>query len=356
MKRIFKNLYIGIFLVAAASCSDENSTEEDNIKLEGIVVELGERSTDNSKTRSVNDFAVNTSADPTRDVTRLTGGYSWKLRVNILDRNNADYPPGNSTCTFAGGFWMPDSALFFPSYKSPRVLATLYPPGWTDSTQIALDQSTNSNLLNQDILVQNGSPYTVRPSHTPNLVLRHGYTMLNFILSDVNSSQITSVDVVAGEQTYQPYLVPGRPAPEYMVILPTGTVNPVVRITTQAGARYQETVRTPGSGMAINTCYCVKLVGVELILSSVTIIDWIYGTALAGTYTTITSYPTFRGPENTTITLHFDNGLSQDITFNENGETTVRPFGRVIIQINDNPPLATPVILNEMYVDLRDYI
>lgn len=357
MKRIIFNLYICASLFVGFSCNSEIPTEESDIQLEGIIAELGERSTDNTVTRAVGDFAVNTAADPTRESTRITGGYNWTLSVNILDKNNANYPPGNAICTYNGSTWIPQSPLFFSSYKSPHVIANLYPPGWVLGTStIAPDQSDATKLLNQDVLVQNGSPYIIRPTHTPTIVLRHGHSMLNFILSDVNSAQITSVDVVAGGITYQPYPVAGRPSPEYMVILPVGTANPVVRVTTAAGARYQEAIRIPSTTTAINTCYCVKLIGVELVLSSVTVIDWVYGTALEGSYTTITSYPTFRGNPNTTITVNYLNGQEQQLVFNQNGEATgIKPLGRTIVRINSTD-LATPVILDRMYVDLRAYL
>jgi len=282
-----------------------------------------------------------------------------------MDKYNSNYPPGNAICTYSivppetTGSWKPiaGTTLYFPSYMAPIGHASLYPPGWVPGTSVIfIDQSDATKLLNQDILVEISSPYFFTISHHPTINLRHGNSMLNFMLSGVNPDEIASVDVFAGGKTYQPYAIPGRPSPEYMVILPVGTTAPVVRITTAGGARYQETVNIPSSGMDINTCYCVKLIGVELILSSVTVIDWIYGTALEGSYTTITSYPTFRGNPNTQAILVFDNGQTQELEFNNNGEATgIKPLGRTIISIN-NVPLATPLILSAMYVDLRPYL
>lgn len=352
MRRLYSYLYILIILFSGISCSNEENTDEGNIQLEGFIVGMGDRESEQYQSRAISDFAVNTSLDPTFDITRLTGVGNWTLSVNIQDKNNANYPPGNALCTYTGSAWVPQTNLYFPSYKSPHVIARLYPPGWTAGTAIATDQSDQTKLLNQDILVENGSPYVIRPSHNPALVLRHGYTMLNFMLSNVNFAQISSVSVTAGGLTYQPYKV-NRTTPEYMVILPVGTANPVVNITTVGGARYRETINI--SNMALNNCYCAKLIGVELILSSVTVIDWVYGTALEGQYTTVTTYPTFRGNPNTSITVYYDNGLSQGFAFNDRGEYTVKPLGRTITRINYTD-LARPVILDRMYVDLRPYL
>lgn len=351
MKRIILYLYLFAVTCMVISCShDENQEVPEYVKIDGFMVGIGERATAEPSTRATSDFAVNKSIDPTFDNTRLTGTGGWELNVNILNKNNQQTEDGSAQCAYTGGVWIPQKDLYFPSYHSPQVQARLAPPGWTD---IALDQSSNTNFLLQDILVEASSPYTIRPSHTPEITLRHAHTMLDFILQGVDFSQIASVEVTAGGNTYNPYRVQGTSNIEYMVILPVNTSNPVVHITTTGGARYQETINI--SPMLRNNCYCAKLTGVELILSSVTVIDWVYGTALEGQYTTITTYPTFRGNAGVSVTLYYDNGLEQTFTFNANGENTIKPVGRTIIRVNDTT-LPDPMVLDAMYIDLRGYL
>lgn len=233
----------------------------------------------------------------------------------------------------------------------PRVDAVLYPD--TPTAEIAVDQSTLTTFLNQDILIQGVVTYPLTPAHIPTIQLRHQNSMIDFMLVDVNQADIASdgIKVTASGKTYTPYKV--GTSNEYLLILPVGTAYPRVEITTVQGARYATTVNIAST--VINNCYCIKLIGVELSLSSVNVIDWTYGNALAGQYTTPASYPTFRGPANTSATLYFNNGLSETITFSDRGETTVKPAGRIIIQINDLT-LPTPLILDEMYVDLNPYL
>ena len=338
------------------SCSQEDNVQPENedIKVESFTAELGDRNMESpTNTRAITDFAVNkTNQDPTRDITRLTGIGNWTLDIKVFDINGLPYTPGNATCQYNSGYWVPATDMYLPHYRTPKVEVILYPSTWNPTSSVPdLDQGDANKLLAQDILVENGAPYTIIPSHTPTIQLRHKHSMLDFILSNVDINDIADVKVAVGNNIYTPYKVTGNNNQEYLAILPVGTSNPQVRITTNAGAKYTQTISINNS--AINNCYCVKLIGLELLLSSVTVIDWTYGTALEGQYTTVASYPTFRGQANATVTLHFINGLSQDITFNERGESTVKPLGRTITQINDLV-LTTPIILNEMYVDLSN--
>ena len=313
---------------------------------------MGSKESAASNTRALSDFAVNTPAYPTSDNTRLSGTGDWLLNVKLLNKDIQETTPGTAQCNYnsAESAWVPQTDLYFASYHRPQVTARLAPSGWS---AIALDQRQSADLLLQDILIEESETYTIAPAHKPVIKLRHAHSMLNFMLLDVDINQISDVTVQAGGSTYQPYRVPNTTHPEYLVILPPGVINPSVHITTVGGARYQEDIGT--STMEINNCYCAQLTGVELILSSVTVIDWIYGTALEGQYTTVTTYPTFRGNPGQPVTLHYDNGLTQSFEFNNRGENTVKPVGRTVIQVNSTV-LSTPLILDKMYVDLRPYL
>lgn len=362
MKQLTKILFVLTFAALCAACSrSEKQGDDDNqpIKVEAITVELGDRKiTDDSSTRAVADFAVNKPGqDPTRDVTRLSGTGGWSLDVQVYGINGQPYTPGTGTFQYSGGYWVSSTPFYLPNYRTPRTDAVLYPPGWVPDTSVpSLDQSDATKLLNQDVLVQVRENYVIIPAHIPRIELHHKHSMLDFILTDVDFSQITNVEVVAASDVYIPCpLNLGADHHEYMVILPVGITDLQVRVTTAAGARYTHAINLqPTNGATtVNSCYCVKLIGLELQLSSVTVINWTYGTALEGQYTTIASYPTFRGRANETITLYYINGLSQEITFNDRGESTVKPAGRTIIRINDLT-LTPPIILNQMYVDLTN--
>jgi len=343
------------------ACTNDNDGDGENAEpllLDGLSVTIGEREkAENVQNRATSDFVVNTAADPTFDRTRLTGTGGWTLDVQIFDKNNNPYAPGAGTFTYSTAVsrWTSPTNVYFPNYHSPQVNATLHPAGWTTSTAIALDQSTSANLLLQDILAQNGSPYRIAPAHIPQLTLRHAYSMLDFIITDVDFDDVADdgIKVIAGGQEYTPYKVPGTTNHEFLVILPLGVSTPRVSIATRAGARYYEDIVIPST--AVNHCYCVKLIGIELRLSSVTVVDWVYGQALEGSYTTIASYPTFRGLPNTSVRLTYQNGLTQELDFNERGEATVKPAGRMVIAIGQFP-IDPPIILDQMYVDLRPYL
>jgi len=355
MKPSDKYLFPLAAVLLLGACSEDavRSDETQGIVLEAVELYMADRHTNTaSDTRAVSDFVVNKTDDPTSETSRLSGGLGWTLNVSVYDYNSVVYAPADGTWDYAGGQWVNTSGtqLYFANYISPRVVASLFPV--TEMEAVNPSQLTAAALLQQDILVQKEDNYYITPAHIPTIELRHKHSMLDFILDSVNPDDIASVHVTAAGVTYYPYRVAARPN-EYLLILPEGAANPVVNLVTTNGARYQSTVSIGGS--VRNHCYCVRLTGLELLLSSVTVINWTNGTALSGEYTTPASYPTFRGAPDLTITLTYDNGLTQDITFNERGETTVKPLGRTIVAI-DRFELAEPIILDKMYVDLTDFI
>ena len=362
MKRIYKMALLLLVIPLWSACSDESEAEgTENILFDGIAVQTGERTAGTEvSTRAGEGFAVNTANDPTYETTRLNGGGgadvgTWTLTATIYDKNNDPYPDANGTWVYQTNKWVPTggTTLYLPSYFSPRVTANLFPSDKTATDLPELDQNTKLKLLRQDLLVQRSVPYSVTPAHVMKVKLRHQYSMLDIILDGVNTDDIDQVRIIAGGQTYIPYNITAIPN-EYLVILPTGISKPQIVVRTKKGAEYTETLNITST--TINYAYCIKLTGVELIVSSVTVIDWTYGTALSGQYTTPTSYPTFRGNPNTTITIVYDNGLSQLLTFNAQGESVAeKPLGRTIVKVGDNE-LSPPVILDEMYVDLRPYM
>ena len=107
-------------------------------------------------------------------------------------------------------------------------------------------------------------------------------------------------------------------------------------------------------------------------LSPITIVDWTTGEPVTGEYVAVTAYPTFKGAANETWYLYYDNKLIepdglggtqpklQAMTFNDEGECTVKPDGRVITHIfkvsgmipTDINRLITPIPLDQMYITL----
>jgi len=358
------NIYLlSISALLFAACSENEQADDtdfpaEELQLGGVQVNMASRETpDEAATRAISDFVVNTENDPTSIMdTRST---DWKLDVQIFNGSQA-YQYGIATCTWNSttSTWdPPQNTLYFPNYSRQSVKATLYPTGWNNT--ISLNQKTSDAILKQDILSQNGSnSITVNPAHIPTISMRHAHSMLNFILENVEIAQISEVNVHVGNDIYQPYKVENTGKIEYLVILPVGISNPEIRLTTVEGANY--IVEVEIASTEVNTCYCIKLQGIELLLSSVTVTNWAYGEALAGQYSSVASYPTFRGPANTSVTLHYLNGLTQTITFNDRGESTPKPLGRTIIQIDPSTgdPIYPdpPLILNTMYVDLNPYL
>ncbi|HHV87203.1 MAG TPA: hypothetical protein GXX42_15580, partial [Petrimonas sp.] len=170
---------------------------------------------------------------------------------------------------------------------------------------------------------------------------------------------------------------------EYMLILPeteTTTGNKMtVEYSTVGDAirqpiQYKQTiVLNTNNALGSNNCYCFTLSGKEMKISPVTIVNWTTGQPVSGEYVAVTAYPTFKGPANSTYYFYYDNQLTntdgtaklQTITFNNEGECTIKPDGRVITHIFkiSNPigvdwnsyKLVSPIILGnteKMYIDL----
>lgn len=255
---------------------------------------------------------------------------------------------------------------------------TLYPASWTPgSSSIAIGQSSSADVLAQDVLTRKEDT-PVNPAHilgeNEAIQLKHAHSMIDFILKDLDFTDITKIDVLVGSTTYAAYpAIDTSDKKEYLLILPPGTKdNPVIKITTTDSRTYTQTIKIVGdkrTEYGVNTCYCFTLKGIELKLSPITITNWSTGEALEGDYVGVTEYPTFRGPAGKSYELYFDNHLTdtsgnelwQKITFNSRGECTVKPYGRTIIKIRTcgTTPVkerSVNVILREMVIDLNSYI
>lgn len=366
MKRYNYYLLLSVILLLATGCSQEQEIVpvSDAKEITALAAEMGDMQIGGIETRAIPGFAVNTSQDPTMNLNARTTG--WTLSVSVFDAQAGNSLYNQSLCTWNGSAWIPDNIMYFPNYLRQQVEATLYPTGWTSGTPIVFDQGNANVLITQDILMQQGSPRaTVRPAHIPVIPMEHMYSMLDFVIHDADPAQIdlTSIQVHDGNNIYIPFRVPDATKMEYMVILPLGVINPKVTLTTVDGLRYVEEIEITEvhpSGTQRNTCYCANLYGVELLLSSVTVADWLYGPALAGQYTTIASNPTFHGPVGGEVTLIYDNGQEQTIFFNRWGESTVQPLGRTIVQLRRSDDqvitLNPPIVLRSMYIDLEPYL
>ncbi len=370
---IIKNMkqynYFTLLLLLAlliTGCSNEEAINPVSSKqITALQTEMGEMDINGDvSTRAIPGFAVNTAEDPTFIFNNRTTG--WTLNVRVFDQQQGNSLYNESLCTWNGSAWVPDNILYFPNYLRQQVEATLYPTGWTNATPILFDQPDAATLTQQDILMQQGSPRaTVLPAHIPSIPMEHMYSMLDFVIHDVDPSQIVeeSIKVHVGNDIYTPYRTANTTKMEYLVILPLGVINPKVTLSTVKGLHYVEEIEITEvhpAGTQRNTCYCANLYGIELILSSVTVTDWLYGPALAGQYTTIASNPTFHGPIGGQVTLIYDNGQEQTIFFNRWGEATIRPLGRTITQLrkSDNTvvTLNPPIVLRSMYIDLGPYL
>lgn len=349
------------------SCtSEEEIKTTDKKEIPSFNVEMGDINVSGEiTTRAIPGFSVNSSADPTF-LAKTTG---WELNITLYDKQQGNIQYGQAICDYNNGAWVPRTPLFFPNYLRQEFEAILYPVGWVPGTTITKDQSQSSTLIAQDIQVQHhdasatGNRGIVFPAHIPTVSMEHMYSMLDFVLKDVTAADIQpgSVKVIDGADIYIPFQVSGKM--EYLVILPVGTHNPKVTLTTTGGIHYEEEIKineVHADGTHRNTCYYANLVGVELLLSTVTVADWVYGEALSGQYTTIASNPTFNGPANTQITLIYRSGVEQTIFFNRWGEITVRPAGRTIefLRKEDGKliTLPDPIILDEMTIDLNPFL
>ncbi len=284
----------------------------------------------------------------------ITGRESWILDVTIYDGTNA-YRQQTFAWDATDQYWVGDT-LFFPNYTRQRVEATLAAPGWSE---IETDQRILSDFLEQDVLIQNGTVYvTTYPGHEPEIPMKHAHSMLDFRINSINPSQIDSVIVLIGDTPYLPYQIGTGNIPEYMVIIPPGTTSPTIRVVTQEATRYLQTTVGEITNTAVNGCYCFTLNGMQLELGEITVINWTTGPGIPGEYTTEETYPAFRGPANRTYTVTYDNGLSQEITLNDQGEYTARPAGRTIVSVSYQDKtleIDPPYVLSGMIIDLYSY-
>lgn len=341
------------------SCSESSSVTDEEIgpELKGVSAEMATMETSAEITQSaISDFVVNKdNLDPTKST---AGRTAWLLDVQIY-KGSTPYQYGAATCTWnsTDQTWDPPvSTVYFPNYTRQLVSAKLYPSGWTGT--IKLDQSLEADLIAQDILTQNGNTtVTVYPAHIPTIPMRHGNSMIDFILTNVDETHIADIKVYVGGSGYTPHKIATTGKLEYLVILPVGAQNPQIRLTTTGGAQYIQPIGVAST--QANVCYCINLRGINLLLSSFIVTDWTYGQALSGEYSTITSYPTFKGDPNTSATIYFLNGSSQTLNFNSRGEATVKPLGRTIIRIvagtKDFAP-NPPIVLRSMLIDLKPHI
>lgn len=298
-------------------------------------------------------------SDPTLTSILNRGGFGWKLDTKLYIGANP-YAPGTATFNYnTATSWMPSATVYFPNYTTTTGDFKLYPTSPT--APVETDQSTADKLLNQDILSTTGA--SVVPAHIISVSLKHAQSLLDFTFDRLPQGAVT-VTVTCAGSTYTPYNVPGTT--QYLLILPslTTVTNPTVVVTTALGAIYQQQVKiigsvSPGvpSALAVNARYIFRLLGLELGLSPVSVVDWVSGGMLAGDYVGVTAYPTFRGPANTTCTLTFDTGLTQDLAFNSQGECTLKPLGRTITQVTvgANSCVASQ-LLDAMIIDLNALI
>lgn len=401
-------------LAVVSGCSNDSLTdtpqaEEQALQMEGVALSMD--SADDAEvsaaTRATrNGYSVNTANDPTK--TDLgTQRKEWKLDFTLYNNNTAStdpYTAGSFTGgTYnAGGYWEKTggTTYYFPNYHSPKAELSLYKT--TKGEAIAVDQSTAESILAQDELMQknNGTNLpTLTPAHiiikgtnsSDKIRMVHKHSMLDFVIDKVTVSDIDEVKVKVGENEYIPYKVAATSSDnklEYMLILPEGTdVNPVVHVTTIQGAKvdaihYQQTIKilateNPTSTLGTNKCYCFTLTGKALEISPITITDWTRGESLPGEYIAVTAYPTFKAADhaNETYYFYYDNKLTikngetsepklQEITFNQDGECTIKPDGRILTHIfrndstipNDNNKLSTPIVLGAMVIDVNGII
>lgn len=364
MKNTFKIplIVLSALMLLASSCSEKENGNEDPVDSKGIAMEAISLSTKGGAagdiTRALDNYSVLTANDPTYPFDSKQG---WDLDVKIYKGANP-YTYGEGTFIWNSGqsLWMSKTTsdeIYFPNYTKQRVTLQLYPDTWNG--EIAIDQSTADKLLAQDIMVEETDPMVVNPAHKPGMKVRHGHSMFDIILKYLTIDNLVGGRVIVDGKEYTPYRVPNVNQLEYLLIVPVGVEDPVIEIETSDGASYRQTVYT--NKTKINTCYCFTLEGVELVLAANMVADWVTGEAQSGDYTSVTSYPTFRGPADVSCVLYFDNGLSQTLTFNSRGETTVRPSGRNVTRIvcdelGIDTTLSTPIILGTMIVNLNPYL
>lgn len=399
------------FNVAGCDKNDNIDVNGDMVEIDGVALGLGgvdlSSGTEATTRASVGgiDYAVNTNDDPTSNANLISNRSGWKLDFSLYNGNDAsgsvDGTPYDAASFTAGVYddtnntWKPspDKQLLFPNYFKPHVEAWLYPS--TKDAAVATDQSTEEQLIAQDILHRAKSvlPGNATESFGKKLSvqLSHQRAMLNFKFQDIVREDINevTVKVKVGGTDYTPYSVRAAGVLEYMLILPEATpaaTEIIVEYETVGNdlllpIEYKHKVNLGITGaLGSNNCYCFTLSPKEMTISPVSVINWVTGEPVLGEYVAVTAYPTFKGPKNQTFYFYYDNKLTVDgtlngtpklheISFNNDGECTIKPDGRIITHIfNTNSlseadwveyKLAEPIILGDaekMYIDLETII
>lgn len=334
-------------VLSAISCSDNLQKEHGaGVEVEGVSVVLeSDKRIEMPSTRA----SLVLLTDPSLTSIINRGLLGWLLDVNIY--KGASVYSSNTYQPHGVDYWIPTNGAitYFPNYLSQSCEFTFYATSPTET--IAFDQSVADVMLHHDKLYLKT---TMAPAHILTPRLLHANSMLYFSFEKITAA---SVQIKIGSDLYTPY----HYGANYMVILPaTINQNPVVVVTTTGGAVYNQTVKiinNPSllnpSVLGVNNRYVFKLSGYDLVLSPIAILDWVSGGMVAGEYVAETAYPTFRGPANTNCTLTFNNGLTQQLNFNSQGEHTVKPAGRTITAVNSVPCL---VVLGQMIIDLNAYL
>ncbi len=401
------------FNVAGCDKNDNIDVNGDMVEIDGVALGLGgvdlSSGTEATTRASVGgiDYAVNTNEDPTSSFFFLGSNNireDWKLDFSLYNGNasgSVDGTPYDAASFTAGVYddtnntWkpFPDKQLLFPNYFKPHVEAWLYPS--TKDAAVATDQSTEEQLIAQDILHRAKSvlPGNATESFGKKLSvqLSHQRAMLNFKFQDIVREDINevTVKVKVGGTDYTPYSVRAAGVLEYMLILPEDTpaaTEIIVEYVTVGNdlllpIEYKHKVNLGITGaLGSNNCYCFTLSPKEMTISPVSVINWVTGEPVLGEYVAVTAYPTFKGPKNETYYFYYDNQLTEDgslngtpklqeINFNNDGECTIKPDGRIITHIfkGSDPTmedwnlykLDNPIILGnteKIYIDLETII
>lgn len=401
------------FNVAGCDKNDNIDVNGDMVEIDGVALGLGgvdlSSGTEATTRASVGgiDYAVNTNDDPTSNANLISNRSGWKLDFSLYNGNASGSVDGTpyDAATFTAGVYddtnntwkpSPDKQLLFPNYFKPHVEAWLYPS--TKDAAVATDQSTEKQLIAQDILHRAKSvlPGNKTESFGKKLSvqLSHQRAMLNFKFQDIVREDINekTVKVKVGGTDYTPYGVRAEGVLEYMLILPEDTpaaTEIIVEYETVGNyllqpIKYKHKVNLGIMGitgtLGSNNCYCFALSPKEMTISPVSVINWVTGEPVLGEYVAVTAYPTFKGPKNQTFYFYYDNKLTVDgtlngtpklheISFNNDGECTIKPDGRIITHIfkGSDPTmedwnlykLDNPIILGnteKMYIDLETII
>lgn len=404
------------FNVAGCDKNDNIDVNGDMVEIDGVALGLGgvdlSSGTEATTRASVGgiDYAVNTNDDPTSNANLISNRSGWKLDFSLYNGNDVSGSVETTPyadASFTGGVyntgtktWEPSpyKQLLFPNYFKPYVEAWLYPDptSYPDAkTTVVQNQSDKSDFLAQDILYRAKSvlPGNATESFGKKLSvqLSHQRAMLNFKFQDIVREDINevTVKVKVGGTDYTPYSLRAAGVLEYMLILPEDTpaaTEIIVEYETVGNdllqpIKYKHKVNLGITGtLGSNNCYCFALSPKEMTISPVAVINWVTGEPVLGEYVAVTAYPTFKGPKNQTFYFYYDNKLTVDgtlngtpklheISFNNDGECTIKPDGRIITHIfNTNSlseadwveyKLAEPIILGDaekMYIDLETII